>query len=745
MSGDKSELVGSHLLLPIPFQPLLLREYADILQQQFTKRFTFPSCETPSPSSASPYSNPYWTDYRLQSMKDRLNKTKSQLNDLPLSKWHKHTRMLNPAGSVTPILKKTARPELLTVAWQKFHECFHVFELGPTQDQSEFNTVHLCEAPGAFITSLNHALSLHHQDVVWNWLGTTLNPHYEGNDLGFMINDDRFIMGSLKNWYFGKDDTGNLLDKTNMLGLIERSKKLGDTGIVNLVTADGSIDCQSDPARQESIVSDLHMSEAITALNILADGGNLVIKMFTVFESESVCLLYLLACAFTKLDMFKPATSKEGNSEVYVIGRGLKRSEWLTNMLDKLGEYYGKFPCENALFDLNEIPEAFISSVRQCGELFMQLQENVISNNLHYWKEPLSGNDMKDLAEIQTQVAERYIEQYKLEEIATYRYCVYRRKDPHISQIDPRNDRGTFLEKVNELHLQPEERLLNIRGDMKGWKVKGRVRYVEWVTAPKLGTCMKNPTVGMKISTILSSKFCTGRHLQSYNESLQLLDSIDREEEREVKRRKLDKLSKPYQGSCKKLSDYKEDIRTLRKLAAIYPEIIPITKVLFLSGSTGTSSNMLTEECKPDNQIRLIGTIIEAVTVLEKGQHLLVQGFPLHTRLTTAIFYCLSALFEETGFVRPVEDDDFVFLSNFLGSSNTADECISSLETILTVLYGHKGTDQVLSVWPVEDLVQDQMYQEIILFNQTRIKEKILQLTKFLEPPKPQEEKHDKK
>jgi len=131
--------------------------------------------------------------------------------------------------------------------------------------------------------------------------------------------------------------------------------------------------------------------------------------------------------------------------------------------------------------------------------------------------------------------------------------------------------------------------------------------------------------------------------------------------------------------------------------------------------------------------MRLIGTIIEAVTVLEKGQHLLVQGFPLYTRLNNAIFYCLAALFEETGFVKPSGEDDFLFLSNFLGSSNTAEESISSLETILTLLYSHKGEGQVLSVWSVEDLVQDHMYQEIILFNQTRIKEKILHMTNFLE------------
>jgi len=668
-------------------------------------------------------------------MKDRLNQTKSQLNDLPLAKWHKHTKQLNPAGSVTSILKKEVRPELLTQAWQKFHECFHVFELGPTQGQAEFNTVHLCEAPGAFITSLNHALCLHHQDVLWNWVATTLNPHYEGNDLGYMINDDRFIMGSLNNWHFGEDNTGNLMDKANMLSLVERARKLGETGLVHLVTADGSIDCQSDPARQESIVSDLHMAEAVTALKLLAEGGSLVIKMFTVFESESVCLLYLLACAFTTLDMYKPATSKEGNSEVYLVGRGLVRSEWLEKTLDDLTVtgVFGEFPCDKSLFGQHEIPDTFLTSVKQCGELFMQLQENVISNNLHYWKEPLTNNDQKDLAEIQTQVAEKYIEKYKVEEVAGYRHCVYRRKDPHISQIDPRIDRGTFMDKVNEVSLLPETRLENIRSAMKGWKVKGKVRFVEWVQAPRLGKSLETPTMGKKVTMVLNSKFCTGRHLQSYNETLKLLEMVEEEEEGvEPKRRKVEKVSKPYQGSCKKLVDYKDDIRTLKKLSAIFPEIVPITKVLFLSGKVSIS-NMLSEECRSENQVRLIGTIIEAVTGLEKGQHLLVNGFPLYTRLNNAIFYCLAALFEETGFVKPAGEDDFLFLSNFLGSSNTADESISSLETILTLLYSQKGQGQVLSVWSVEDLVQDHMYQEIILFNQSRIKEKILYLTNFLE------------
>ena len=59
---------------------------------------------------------------------------------------------------------------------------------------------------------------------------------------------------------------------------------------------------------------------------------------------------------------------------------------------------------ETSLFSQDEVPESFLSEVRNCGELIMQLQENVISNNLHYWNDQLSNNDMKDLAEIQTQV-----------------------------------------------------------------------------------------------------------------------------------------------------------------------------------------------------------------------------------------------------------------------------------------------------------------------------------------------------
>ena len=100
----------------------------------------------------------------------------------------------------------------------KFYEIFNTFDLIPedAQRSEKVRSLHLCEAPGAFVASLNHFLKSHYNGMDWQWVANTLNPYYEGNDLEAMLDDDRFILKTLSHWNFGVDGTGDLMNLANL-------------------------------------------------------------------------------------------------------------------------------------------------------------------------------------------------------------------------------------------------------------------------------------------------------------------------------------------------------------------------------------------------------------------------------------------------------------------------------------------------------------------------------------------------
>lgn len=71
-------------------------------------------------------------------------------------------------------------------------------------------------------------------------------------------------------------------------------------------------------------------------------GGSFLLKMFTMYEQETVCLMFLLCSSFTCVRVCKPATSKEGNSEVYVVCLEYKGRDFMEPWLEVLREHYGE-------------------------------------------------------------------------------------------------------------------------------------------------------------------------------------------------------------------------------------------------------------------------------------------------------------------------------------------------------------------------------------------------------------------
>ena len=213
-----------------PHDSIGLREEIEAL---FNKKIVLKSSEEvwALPDSSTMFQEPPFILEDMISLKDELNQKKSLLNDMDIVQWHLHTRRAHKAGLVVKHLRENFHAEMCTQAWAKFHEILNSFDLitEDAQKTGTFRSVHLCEAPGAFVASLNHFLKSHCRGLEWHWVANTLNPYYEGHDLTAMLDDDRFILKTLSHWNFGLDGTGDLMNLANLESL---QQKTGESHLV---------------------------------------------------------------------------------------------------------------------------------------------------------------------------------------------------------------------------------------------------------------------------------------------------------------------------------------------------------------------------------------------------------------------------------------------------------------------------------------------------------------------------------
>jgi cap2 methyltransferase len=156
--------------------------------------------------------------------------------------WDKLAQKTNRTAGIVRQLRDQCGVEMATVAWAKMFEALLRMNFVPTwprggtelQDHAPGRvanppvhnkpsqafgdvgdmmrragaTVHLCEAPGAFICATNHYVHTVAPWMIWEWCAMTLNPYYEGADAISMVEDDALIVQTKPNWFFGRDNSG---------------------------------------------------------------------------------------------------------------------------------------------------------------------------------------------------------------------------------------------------------------------------------------------------------------------------------------------------------------------------------------------------------------------------------------------------------------------------------------------------------------------------------------------------------
>ncbi|XP_014242654.1 cap-specific mRNA (nucleoside-2'-O-)-methyltransferase 2 isoform X2 [Cimex lectularius] len=646
-----------------------------VVENGFSKCFEF-SNKRPStfPSQDGLFTHGKWEVETLQKLKEELNGVKSKLNSYNLADWHDHTRKNNYAGTVMRSLRKF-QPEFLTQAWCKFYEVVSRYKLIPKQclKKKLLNSVHLCEAPGAFIASLNHFLKLNHPEIEWKWFATTLNPYYEGNDLQHMVNDDRFIINTLENWWFGNDETGNVYGDNYLSSLIEKTKFLHP---VYLVTADGSIDCLSDPAEQEKKVVHLHFTETVCALNILERGGSFLLKTFTMFECDTVCLMYLLRCCFTHINVFKPVTSKEGNSEVYVVCLGYKGKDHVP-VLEKLNVYYYK-EMKEALFSRNDIPDFFIQEIINCATKFKLIQTSVIERNIETYKHQHKRKRSRlQLMDIRDSTANLFIEKYKIRPISPKDFVVHDQDaDAICLNLFPRDESGTFLERKMFKQLDTKAMLDFYKGKLDLVETDWDVEDIFWFTFSPNSKIKLNLKFGKPIEKVRTSKFCKGNLLAIYTELVKL---------------------------CLE-TGVKIDI----------PDQLDLDK--FICKNAIDTNDFSWTENYNECQKCFFEKFMSACEKLEVGDDLILKGFPLLTQFNVGVIFILGHLFEKVGFVNPSVSPYSIILKGLKDSD------LKSLISSISSSMCDRKTDGLVSLVHITYLCESEILRCVTWINQITLK-----------------------
>ena len=112
-------------------------------------------------------------------------------------------------------------------------------------------------------------------------------------------------------WFFGRENTGDIFDLESLFHTLDEK--------VHLATSDGGFDCSAEPEKQEETSAGLKLAEYKGLISRLGLHGCAVLKLFACCHESTLKILESSANGFEAVYITKPASSKAGNSEVYLV------------------------------------------------------------------------------------------------------------------------------------------------------------------------------------------------------------------------------------------------------------------------------------------------------------------------------------------------------------------------------------------------------------------------------------------
>ena len=253
-----------------------------------------------------------------------------------------------------------SHPKAMTNAWLKCWEMIHVYDL--IRPKKELTVFCNAELPGAFLFAIHHYITAKLKQP-YQWYANSLYPSKDdilGDEFGLYRHHK-------ERWMMDETNGGSV---TNLEMIRHIATRMPHT--VDLYTSDIGIGLTFDTFnKQEELEAPLHLGQVICGLHTLAEGGNMVCKMFMFFKPFSVSLLYGLTRMFDAFYISKPETSRPGNSEVYIIGKGYRHNSDYVAMLENVLSHWSE---EQVYAYIEPVPDVFYDQLVSISESIYRRQ-----------------------------------------------------------------------------------------------------------------------------------------------------------------------------------------------------------------------------------------------------------------------------------------------------------------------------------------------------------------------------------
>lgn len=229
-------------------------------------------------------------------------------------------------------------------------------------------STHAAEGPGGFI----EAIRLRTESNGWLCLGAgAITLRSDARNVPGWRKATRFLqLNPQIQIHDGADGTGNILLLENQDAFV-RDMHIRFPNGAHIYTADGGFDFSGDFNAQEDSVFPLLLAEVIIGLQTLGKGGCLVVKCFDTTEQPTLDLIWLVSRAFKEWGICKPQTSRAGNAERYILGKGYLGDA--ADIIDVLKKYQA---ANN--FDLPILQQPIVNiEYKQILQACMTVQEQI--------------------------------------------------------------------------------------------------------------------------------------------------------------------------------------------------------------------------------------------------------------------------------------------------------------------------------------------------------------------------------